>query len=93
MRSQIKAGSTAAVTTLVKAGAGLGVMTDYSARPLVQQGELVQVLPHWQLAKGGIYVVYPPGQFRPARVRLFVEFLKQWLLKTISAPQSTPNSA
>lgn len=84
MRSQIKAGSTASVTTLLKAGAGLGVMTGYSANPLVQQGELVRVLPQWQLAKGGIYVVYPPGQFRPARVRLFVEFLKQWLLKSNS---------
>jgi DNA-binding transcriptional LysR family regulator len=80
MRSQIKAGSTASVTALLKAGAGLGVITDYSATALIQQGELQRVLPQWQLPKGGIYAVYPPGQFRPARVKLFVDFLKEWLL-------------
>ncbi len=80
MRSQIKAGSTASVTALLKAGAGLGVITDYSAKRLIRQGELQHILPQWQLPEGGIYAVYPPGQFRPARVRLFVEFLKDWLL-------------
>ncbi|WP_127021310.1 LysR family transcriptional regulator [Rheinheimera mangrovi] len=80
MRSQIKAGSTGSVTALLKAGAGLGVITDYSAKRLIKQGELRQVLPQWQLPKGGIYAVYPPGHFRPARVRLFVEFLREWLL-------------
>ncbi len=80
MRSHIKAGSTGSVTALLKAGAGLGVLPDYSAKRLILQGELQHVLPQWQLPKGGIYVVYPPGQFRPARVRLFVEFLKQWLV-------------
>ena len=80
MRSQIKAGSTASVTALLKAGAGLGVITDYSAKRLIRQGELQHILPQWQLPEGGIYAVYPPGQFRPARVRHFVEFLKDWLL-------------
>jgi len=80
MRSHIKAGSTGSVTALLKAGAGLGVLTDYIAKRLIQQGELQQVLPQWQLPSGGIYAVYPPGQFRPARVRLFVEFLKQWVI-------------
>lgn len=82
MRSQIKTGSTASVTALVKAGAGLGVLPDYTARALIARSELAPVLPEWQLAKGGIYAVYPPGQFRPARVRLFVEFLKKWLAST-----------
>ncbi len=80
MRSQIKAGSTASVTALLKAGAGLGVITDYSAKGLIRQGALQRILPQWQLPEGGIYAVYPPDQFRPARVRLFVEFLKDWLL-------------
>ena len=82
MRSQIKAGSTGSVIALLKAGAGLSVITDYSATALIQQGELQRVLPQWQLPKGGIYAVYPPGQFRPARVRLFVEFIKEWLSDT-----------
>jgi DNA-binding transcriptional LysR family regulator len=79
MRSQIKAGSTASVTALILTGAGLGVVTDYSAKQRIQQGEFERVLPQWQLPKGGIYAVYPPGNFRPVRVRVFVEFLKQWL--------------
>ena len=32
-------------------------------------------MPDWTLRAGGIYVVYPPARFRPAKVTKFVEML------------------
>lgn len=77
--SRIKTSSTHTVTSLLLHGAGLGVLPDYSAKVLLQQGLLHRVLPEWQLPAGGIYAVYPPGPHRPAKVRQFVAFLQMAL--------------
>ncbi|MBU2427566.1 MAG: LysR family transcriptional regulator, partial [Gammaproteobacteria bacterium] len=79
LHSNLKTSSTQTVTSLLQQGAGLGVLPDYSARTLVEQGELQRVLPAWQLPAGGIFAVYPPGPHRPAKVRQFVAFLQQQL--------------
>ena len=75
--SCISTSSTQTVTALLLHNAGLGVLPDYSAKHLLQQGLLQRVLPEWQLPGGGIYAVYPPGPHRPAKVRQFVTFLQQ----------------
>ena len=75
--SYIKTSSTQTVTSLLLHGAGLGVLPDYSAKTMLQQGLLQRLLPEWQLPGGGIYAVYPPGPHRPAKVRQFVAFLQQ----------------
>lgn len=77
--SDIKTSSTQTVTSLLLHGAGLGVLPDYSAKTILQQGLLQRVLPQWQLPGGGIYAVYPPGPHRPAKVRQLVAFLQQGL--------------
>jgi len=82
--SSIKTSSTHTVTSLLLHGAGLGVLPDYSAKVLLQQGLLQRVLPEWQLPAGGIYAVYPPGPHRPAKVRQFVAFLLKALVNNES---------
>lgn len=76
-RSPFLVASTGSVRTLVLAGAGLGVMTSYAAAPLIASGELVHLLPDWQLPDGGTFAVYPPGRQRPLRVQRFVAALQQ----------------
>lgn len=78
-RSRFTVSSTASIQALLLQHAGLGILTDYTARPLIASGQLVHILPQWQLPKGGIYAVYPPGPHRPLRVRRFVELLQQRL--------------
>ncbi|MEE2024808.1 LysR family transcriptional regulator [Alkalimonas mucilaginosa] len=78
LQAPFKTSSTQTITALMLAGAGIGILPDYSARELVNSGQLVRLLPHWRLAQGGIYAVYPPGRFRPARVTAFVDFLQQY---------------
>ncbi|KUM54997.1 LysR family transcriptional regulator [Rheinheimera sp. EpRS3] len=74
----LKTSSTQTITALMLAGAGMGILPDYSARDLVSSGQLIRLLPDWSLAQAGIYAVYPPGRFRPARVTAFVDFLQQY---------------
>ena len=78
-RSRFTVSSTASIQALLLQHAGLGILTDYTARPLIASGQLVHILPQWQLPIGGIYAVYPPGPHRPLRVRRFVELLQQRL--------------
>lgn len=71
--------STASLSTLLQGGAGIGVMTDYAATPLLKAGTLVRLLPDWQLPSGGTFAVYPPGRQRPLKVRRLVEAVQQHL--------------
>lgn len=84
--SSISTSSTQTVTSLLLNGAGLGVLPDYSAKHLLQQGLLQRLLPEWQLPGGGIYAVYPPGPHRPTKVRQFVAFLQRHLAAVDRAP-------
>lgn len=79
LRSFFCTSSTQSVTSLLLAGAGLAVLPDYTARPLVQSGQLQRVLSDWQLPGGGIYAVYPPGPHRSQAVRQFMQFFQHWL--------------
>ncbi len=74
--SRFSVSSTASLQALLLQHAGLGMLTDYAAIPLIRSGQLVRLLPDWQLPTGGIYAVYPPGPYRPARVRRFVALLQ-----------------
>lgn len=55
-------------------GAGIAIMADWLAGPVIREGRLVQILPEWQGSiEGGIYSVMPPGKLIPAKTRLFVD--------------------
>ncbi|MFN6263251.1 MAG: LysR family transcriptional regulator [Chromatiaceae bacterium] len=77
--SRFTVSSTASIQALLLNHAGLGILTDYTAKPLIAAGQLVHVLPDWHLPVGGIYAVYPPGLHRPLKVRRFVELLQRQL--------------
>lgn len=58
----------------VKAGLGIGFIPDYVALPMIKQGEMSRVLPHWQSKARTIFMLYRDRDHLPMRVRLFVEF-------------------
>lgn len=76
MNSHLKVDSTSAIHSLIINGAGLSVLAGNVCQ---QYPELVPLFPDWQLPSGGIYAVFPPGAFIPAKVRSFVDFYRQWL--------------
>lgn len=75
MPSSIAFDATLAVLETVKKGAGISVLPDYAVEDAINAGTLIEVLPEWHLPSGGIYAIFPPARFRPAKVRAFVDLL------------------
>jgi len=68
-----------AIRDAVLAGVGIGVQGDYMGDPLIASGELVEVLPDWQLSQSPIHLVWLPGADRVPAVRRLIDFLAQHL--------------
>lgn len=75
MRASIFLDATLGVREAVFQGAGLAVMPDFVVADDLAKKRLIAVLPQWQLPSGGIHAVFPSAQFRPAKVRAFVDLL------------------
>ncbi|WP_240939306.1 LysR family transcriptional regulator [Diaphorobacter sp. HDW4A] len=60
---------------------GVGLVVDFVAEPAIAAGQLVQVLPHWQLtgsyAPRMAYAVHAPGPRIPPKLRAMLDFLLQ----------------
>ena len=69
------------------AGAGMGicVLPDLVAAKAFAQGRLVRLLTEHRLHERGIYALYPSRRFLDAKVRTWVEFLKEQLPLVFSA--------
>ncbi|OOF22036.1 LysR family transcriptional regulator [Salinivibrio sp. IB574] len=63
------------LTHAVQAGFGIGYIPDYSALPLIEQGELQRVLPQWCSRARTLFLLYRDREQVPLRVRLLVEFV------------------
>lgn len=68
-----------AIRDAVLAGVGIGVQGDYMGDPLIASGELVEVLPDWQLSQSPIHLVWLPGADRVPAVRTLIDFLAREL--------------
>jgi DNA-binding transcriptional LysR family regulator len=56
---------------------GLGILLapDFLAAPYLAAGELVEVLPDYPAPEGGLYVVRPPGEHVPRKIRVLTDLL------------------
>ncbi|MNT93986.1 LysR substrate binding domain protein [compost metagenome] len=52
-------------------------------------GELVRVLPDWQLAPMPLYVAFPPNRHVSAKLRVFIDWVAA-LLDTVAPVQTLP---
>lgn len=77
-----------ALTEALRAGMGIGVLPVYSAVHGLRDGSLVRVLPHHSLFPLGIYALYPSRQFLDAKIRTWVEFLRDFLPGRLKADES-----
>lgn len=81
MRQVMQGNNAAAVRALVLAGAGISVLPDYLVREDIQAGRLQVLLSPYRLPEGGIHAVYPAQQ-PPAKVRAFIEFMRDRLAQS-----------
>ncbi|CCG86182.1 LysR family transcriptional regulator [Erwinia piriflorinigrans] len=63
-----------------QAGSGISMQPIYSAAPLLANGQLIALLPEYQLEDLGIYAIYTSRQHQPARLRALVDFLASWFV-------------
>lgn len=56
-------------------GLGICVSPSFLIWQHLQRGELVEVLPQWQIPDIAVHAVYPAGRTLPAKTRSFIDFL------------------
>jgi len=59
-------------------GAGIAMQPRFAARPLIDAGVLVDVLPGWQPQTLGIHAIYTSRQHMPPVLRAMLDFLADW---------------
>jgi DNA-binding transcriptional LysR family regulator len=67
------------LTIAAKRGLGITFGATMSAGPALIQGELVRVLPEWELEPTAIFAVYPSGRQLSSKVRATIDFLAEAL--------------
>jgi len=65
------------LTKWALAGQGLAWRSAWEVSDEIAHGRLIEVLPKFSAPGNDIYAVYPDRKFLPAKVRLFIEFLKR----------------
>jgi DNA-binding transcriptional LysR family regulator len=71
----ISANEASLLLEAVRAGAGIAMLPRYQIGPLLETGELVEVLPDYEAEVMGLYAVYASRRQLPALTRRFVDFL------------------
>lgn len=76
-----------AMTVALKAGMGIGALPFYTALPGLQDGSLVRVLPEHTLFPLDVFALYPSRQYLDAKIRTWVEFLRDYMPQRIEADE------
>jgi len=61
------------------AGLGIAALPSSLCHESLKSGELVEIMPEWQLPAGGIYAVYPSQRHLTLKVRSFIDFIVEHL--------------
>lgn len=64
-----------AMARAAAAGLGVAVLPAPHARPLLDSGELVRILPDWYVETGPLFLYYSSRKLLPAKTRVFVDFV------------------
>lgn len=68
--------------TVLRAGAGIGMMPSFLATAAIAEGTLQRVLPEWSRTSATLYFVYPASRHVPRKVIAFRDFV----LETFGQP-------
>ncbi|MBX9754862.1 MAG: LysR family transcriptional regulator [Pseudomonadaceae bacterium] len=76
-----------AMTEALKAGIGIGALPVYSAIRGLQDGSLLRILPSYSLFHLSVFALYPSRQYLDAKIRTWVEFLRDHLPAQLAADE------
>jgi len=81
---RLRVNSADALAVAVADGFGIAPLPALSALPSIKSGELVRVLPEWELQTMTIYAMYASRQYLDAKIKTWVPFLKEFVEGTLA---------
>ncbi len=73
-----------ALAMAVTDGLGIAPLPMLSALPSLKSGELVRVLPEWELQTMTVYAMYASRQYLDAKIKTWVAFLRDFVETTLA---------
>ncbi|SDE12312.1 LysR family transcriptional regulator [Paraburkholderia lycopersici] len=77
-----------ALAVAVREGMGVGLLPIYSAISGLRSGELEWILPEYKSQEMNVYAMYPSRQYLDAKIRTWVELLRENLPSTLARDQT-----
>jgi DNA-binding transcriptional LysR family regulator len=78
---RLASNSIGVIQQLLLDGAGIGALPNYFTQEDVRQKRLVRVLPEWCFPSVSVWAVMPMRRFLPAKTRVFLAHLEQYMVK------------
>jgi DNA-binding transcriptional LysR family regulator len=77
LRARLTANSPELLARMACNGVGIAASSDLFAGPHVEKGELVRVLPEWDLPVAIGWAVFPGRRLMPAKTRVFLDMMEE----------------
>jgi DNA-binding transcriptional LysR family regulator len=81
LTARLTANSPQLLAKIACSGAGIAASTDFIVSKYVQQGQLVRVLPEWDMPVSTGWAVFPGRRLMPAKTRAFLDMLDEMFCK------------
>jgi DNA-binding transcriptional LysR family regulator len=81
---RLRVNSADALAVALGDGLGIAPLPSLSAMPALKSGELVRVLPEWELQTMTIYAMYASRQYLDAKIKTWVAFLRESVEKMLA---------
>ncbi|NHZ43198.1 LysR substrate-binding domain-containing protein [Massilia aquatica] len=78
-RQRIVTDNAAGMRSFALAGAGVAILPESLVRDDLAAGRLLRLLPGYALPEQGVYAVYPNMRHLPAKVGMFIAFLREFI--------------
>ncbi len=85
IRARLGTDSLYAMRTAALAGLGVGVVSAWLVADDLAQGRLVHIVPQWRAAPLPVRLVYPQARFYPARLRRFLDLMREAMPAAVNA--------
>ncbi|WP_207004811.1 LysR family transcriptional regulator [Trinickia mobilis] len=83
--SRFKVNMPDAMAVALHEGMGIGTLPTLAIRSALRAGSLVRVLPDYHLQELNVYAVYASRQYLDAKIRTWVQFVREWITDAIRA--------
>lgn len=74
--------------TAARLGVGAVLISEWAVREDLAEGRLVRILPDWQGQPVPVHLIYPKSKFYPAKLRRFIDIVKDTVPRRLSWPAS-----